>query len=104
MTRVPATSLFDDAALPLLITLQEQGFDLRVTDGALFIKPVDRVTPELRAQLRQLKPVLITLVCVCDQGVQDRVAVYRAQLEADPTTVGPFLYTGVPYTKGVCFS
>ncbi len=60
---------------------------------------------ELRAQLDKHKPALIILVRICDQGVQDRVTVYRAQLEADPSTVGPFIYTaGVPYSKGVCFS
>mgnify|MGYP004029948083 CR=1 FL=1 len=84
MTRATTPTVFDSAALPLLITLQEQGFELRVTNGALFIKPVDRVTLELRAQLRQHKPALMTLVCVCEQGVQDRVTVFRAQLEASP--------------------
>ena len=84
MTRATTPNVFDSAALPLLFTLQEQGFELRVTNGALFIKPVDRVTLELRAQLRQHKPALMTLVCVCEQGVQDRVTVFRAQLEASP--------------------
>ena len=103
MTR--CSNVFDSAALPLLITLQEQGFDLQVTGGALFIKPVERVTAELRAQLRQHKPGLTALVKVCDQEVQDRVVVFRGQLEADPTTIGPFLFTaGVPYSKGICFS
>ena len=103
MTRCP--NVFDSAAFPLFITLQEQGFEFQVTGGALFIKPVGRVTPELRAQLRRHKPALMTLVCVCDQGVQERVAVFRAQLEADPTTIGPFLFTaGVPYRRSFCFS
>ena len=103
MTR--CSNVFDSAALPLLITLQEQGFDLQVTGGALFIKPVERVTAELRAQLRQHKPGLTALVQVCDQGVRDRVEVFRRQLEADPTTIGPFLFkVGVPYGRGVCFS
>ena len=105
MNRAATPNVFDSVALPLLITLQEQGFELQVTNGALFIKPVERVTPELRAQLRQHKPALMTLVCVCDQGVQDRVEVFRAQLEADPLTVGPFLFiAGVPYSKSICFS
>ena len=103
MTR--CSNVFDSAALPLLITLQEQGFDLQVTGGALFIRPVERVTAELRAQLRQHKPGLTALVQVCDQGVRDRVEVFRRQLEADPTTIGPFLFkVGVPYGRGVCFS
>ncbi len=47
----------------------------------------------------------MTLVRIYDQGVQERVAVFRAQLEADPTTIGPFLFkAGVPYGRGVCFS
>ena len=79
MTRYP--NVCDSAAFPLFITLQEQGFEFQVTGGALFIKPVDRVTPDLRVKLRQHKPALITLVRVCDQGVQDRVTVFRAQLE-----------------------
>ena len=48
---------------------------------------------------------LVTLIRICDQGVQERVAVFRAQLEADPTTIGPFLFkAGVPYGRSVCFS
>ena len=56
---------------------------------------------EIAAHRAEIK----TLMGVCDQAVQDRVMVFRGQLDADPTTVDPFLFkTGVPYAKGVCFS
>jgi hypothetical protein len=101
----PTASAFDSEALPLLLTLEEQGFEFRAASGALFIKPAERVTPELHAQLRQHRPALITLVRVYDQGVQDRVQDFRGQLEADPTTIGPFLFkAGIPYRRGDCFS
>ncbi len=98
-------AVLNNVALPLFIRLQEQGFDFQVADGSLFIKPVARVTPELRAKLRQHKPALVTLVGACDQGVQDRVAVYRDQRAAVTATIGPFLFRpNLPYDAGVCFS
>ena len=66
---------------------------------------MDRLPAALQARIQQHRDALVALVRICDAGVQDRVAVFRAQLEADPTTVGPFLFTaGVPYSKGICFS
>ena len=59
----------------------------------------------LRAEIRPHREALLTLVRCCDSGVQQRVEVYRAQLEAVPDARGPFLFlAGVPYTPGVCFS
>ena len=103
MTITP--SVFDGPGLPLFIELGQGGFDLAVRHGELWVRPVDRLPAALQARIQQHRDELVTLVRICDAGVQERVEVFRAQLEADPTTVGPFLFTpGVPYTKGICFS
>ena len=102
----PSANVFDSAALPLLIQLEGQGFDLQVTNGALFIKPTERLTPALLAQLRQHKPELITLVRVCDAGVQERLVVDKQQLANAPEGTTPdFVFRrGTPYSTAVCFS
>ena len=67
--------------------------------------PAERITAEHEQLIRQHRDALVTLVRISDVDVQDRVAVFRAQLEADSTTIGPFIYTaGVPYTRSTCFS
>ena len=98
--------VFDSPALPLLLRLEDQGFDLRVSGTKLLIKPVSRLTPDLRADIRSNNAALITLVRTYDEGVQMRVAEYRAQLVATPSPRVPaFLFApGVPYHVGVCFS
>ena len=101
------SNMFDDVALPLLIDLGHQGFDLRVTGGELYIRPVDRVTSALRAQLRRHKAALVTLITICDDGVQARVARFKQLIvDAPADVVLPALVflAGVPYVKARCFS
>ena len=100
-------NVFDNSALPLLLDLGHQGFDLRVTGGELFIKPANRVTSEIRAQLRQHKAGLTTLVEVCDDGVQERVARFKQLIRNKPADLllpALVFQAGVPYVKALCFS
>jgi len=98
-------NVLDSPALPLLLRLEHSGFDLLAQGDRLFLRPEDRLTPALRAEIRPQRNALLTLVRCCDDGVQQRVEAYRAQLEAVPDVRGPFLFlAGVPYTRGVCFS
>ena len=100
-------NVFDDPALAILIDLEHQGFDLRVTGGELFIKPAARVTSEIRDRLHQHKTALVMLVDICDDSVQDRVAMFKELIATKPTDVMlPALVfrPGTPYVKGTCFS
>ena len=99
------TGVFDGPGLPLLIELEQCGFDLDVRRGELWVRPVEQLSAEQRASIQHHRDELVTLVRICDEGVQKRVAVFRVQLTAHPRTVGPFLFTaGVPYSMGICFS
>ena len=98
-------NVLDGPGLPLFIELGQGGFDLAVRHGELWVRPVDRLPAALQARIQQHRDALVALVRICDAGVQERVEIFRAQLEASPGTVGPFLFkAGVLYSKGVCFS
>ena len=98
--------VFESPALPLLLELERDGFDLGVRSGTLWIKPARRLTPEWRARITEHRAALKALVLVCDDGVQDRVVVYKAQLAAVPAGSTPdFVFQrGTAHTRGVCFS
>ena len=99
------TSVFDGPGLPLLLELEQGGLDLAVRGGELWVRPFDHLTPEQRGAIHRYRAELITLVRCCDDGVQRRLEVYRAQIEVAPDTRGPFLYVaGVAYVRGICFS
>ena len=98
--------LLDGPAVPLLRQLRNQGFELAEgSGGRLLIRPIARLTPELRSVTRRHKGALLLLIRVSDEGVQARRKVFRHQQNAAPETVGPFLFRpGVPYQSGTCFS
>ena len=101
----PTQDVLSSAAVAVLGGLEDAGLDLAVVDGRLRVWPVERVTADHEHLIRQHRDELVALVRSRDEGVQERIAVFRAQLEADPTTIGPFLFkAGVPYGRGVCFS
>ena len=99
-------SVLDGPAVPLLRQLRDQGFELAEGTGSrLLIKPVARLTSELRSVVRRHKGALLLLIRVSDEGVQARRAVFRDERDASPGTVGPFLFRpGVPYQRAMCFS
>ncbi len=98
--------VFESPALPLLLELERDGFDLGVRSGTLWVKPARRLTPERRARITEHRAALKALVLVCDDGVQDRVVAYKAQLAAVPAGSTPdFVFQrGTAHTRGVCFS
>ncbi len=95
-----------ESPLPLLLELERDGFDLGVRSGTLWIKPARRLTAEHRAQITEHRAALKALVLVCDDDVQDRLVVYKAQLAAVPAGSTPdFVYQrGTVHRRGVCFS
>ena len=99
--------LLDTPALPLLLSLERDGFDLEVTDdGRLRVSPRNRLDEEHVAAIQHHKDALKLLVQSCDDGVQARVAVFKEQLASTPAPSAPaFLFKAqIPYTTGLCFS
>jgi hypothetical protein len=99
--------VFESQAFTLLRQLKAEGFEFRVAEpDILRVRPVDRVTPELRADLQRHKAGLLMLIRIDDAGVQERRDVFARQLTATSAPQVPaFLYrASVPYVKGMCFS
>ena len=100
--------VFESQALTLLRQLKADGFEFQVAEpDILRVRPVDRVTPELRADLQRHKPGLLTLIRCLDPGVLARRNVMRALVEqAEHARHVPQLVfrQDVAYAPGVCFS
>lgn len=98
--------LFDSPALPLLLRLAAEGYEFEPHATMLRVRPLERVTPELRAELTQYKAELLLLLRCCDQGVWARRDVMRAQFEAAADGRLPALAfrLDVAYVKGRCLS
>ena len=84
-SKPPTTDVLDSPAVTILRGLKDASLDLMVVAGRLRVSPAERLTAEHEQLIRQHRDALVTLVRICDQGVQERVAIFRAQLEADPT-------------------
>ena len=95
----------DSPALPLLLRLAADGYELEPSATALRVRPVERVTPALRSELTRYKPELLLLLRCCDPGVWARRDVMRAQVEAAGASLPVLLFRpGVAYVAGRCFS
>lgn len=94
------------SAVAVLCNLEGTGLDLAVVNGRLRVWPVDRLTPAHAQLIQQHRDALVTLVRICDAGVQERLASFHHQLAKAPEDSTPaFVFQpGVPYTKGICFS
>src|SRR4051794_37422433 len=99
-------SVFDSRALTLVLQLEADGFELKVAEpNTPRVRPVDRVTPELRADLQRPKPDILMLIRICDPGVQDRRAAFVTQLDAPSGALVPRLaFRDTPYVSGRCHS
>lgn len=104
MAGLVTADIFQSAALPLLLRLNAEGYELQAAAAVLRVRPVERVTPELRAELARYKPDLLLLIR--DPGVCARRDVMRGQFDAAPAGRVPALLfrPGVAYVRGVCFS
>ena len=78
------TGVFDGPGLPLLIELEQCGFDLDVRRGELWVRPVEQLTAEQRASIQHHRDELVTLVRICDDGVQKRLLTFKQQLSQVP--------------------
>jgi hypothetical protein len=102
-----ASDVINSPAVPLLLSLEEQGFTLTLTaNGRLQVAPGSRLSAEQREQLVAQKDALLVLVRVSDPDVMLRRDVFRRRLDsAERTTLPALLYRAdVPYAAGVCFS
>jgi hypothetical protein len=94
-------------ALPLLLRLEAEGFDVVANGDRLRVRPPARVTPDLLADLREHKADLLMLVRICDPGVCARRDVMRghAAQAARPGHMPELVFrSDVVYAPGVCFS
>lgn len=100
------TSVFDSPGVPLLLELEQAGFDFTVRRGELWVNPVDQLTAKQRASIQLYRNELLTLVQCCDEGVQKRLASFKQQLSRAPKQTTPaFVFRqGTPWAKGSCFS
>ena len=98
--------VLDSPAVAVLCDLEHAGLGLAVVDGRLRVSPVERLTAEREALIRQHRDALVTLVRICDTGVQERLAAFKQQLRGAPDgTMPDFVFRrGIPYTKALCFS
>ena len=78
------TGVLDGPGLPLLIELEQCGFDLDVRRGELWVRPVEQLSTEQRASIQHHRDELVTLVRCCDDGVQERLAAFKQQLMEVP--------------------
>jgi hypothetical protein len=99
-----AIDVLNSPALPLLLQLEADGFNVAVIDGRLLVKPIERLAPEVRAQLACYRREVLTLVRVCDEGVQERRELFRAQLAAGVGIGRLAMAADLPYVAGQCFS
>jgi hypothetical protein len=99
-----ALDVLNSPALPLLIQLEADGFEVAAVDDRLLVKPIDRLAPEVRAQLATFRRELVTLVRICDTGVQSRRAAFQVQLQAGISLGRLALSPDLPYVAGTCFS
>ena len=99
-------SVLDSPAVAVLCGLEDAGLDLAVVDGRLRVWPVERLTAEHEQLIQEHRDALVTLVRICDDGVQERLVTFKKQIKNAPEgTMPDFVYVrGTAYAKGVCFS
>ncbi len=104
---MPVTqNVLNSPAVAVLCDLEHAGLDLAVVDGRLRVWPVERLTAEHERLIQQHRHALVTLVRICDDGVQERMAAFKQQLaNTAADSIPSFLFRpDVPYVKGLCFS
>ena len=104
---MPVTqNVLNSPAVAVLYDLEHAGLDLAVVDGRLRVWPVERLTAEHEQLIQQHRNALVTLVRICDEGVEERLAAFKQQCANTPAdSIPSFLFRpDVPYVKGSCFS
>ena len=99
------TDVFQSPAVGVLLSLEREGFTVAIAGDRLRVKPISKLTVEQRAAIEQHRTGLLTLLRMCDDGVQDRRRVFAERLAAAGETVPPLVYrSGTCYVPGVCYS
>ena len=98
--------VLNSPAVAVLCGLEHAGLDLAVVNGRLRVWPVERLTNDHEHLIQQHRDALVTLVGICDEGVQERLAAFKLQLREAPEGSTPdFVFRpGTAYAAGVCFS
>ena len=101
-----AQNVLDSPAVAVLCGLEDAGLYLAVVNGRLRVWPAERLTATHEHLIRQYRSELVALVRICDDGIQERLVVYKQQLAKVPKGSTPdFVFQrGTPYAKAVCFS
>ena len=104
MAGTVTADILQSPALPFLVRLEAEGYELEADEEMLRVRPLARVTPRLRAELLRYKSELLALLECCDAGVQDRRQKFATQLDSAQTTalVPRLVFRDVPYAKGHC--
>ena len=102
----PTMDVLNSPAVAVLCGLEHAGLDLAVVDGRLRVWPVERLTNDHEALIKQHRDALVTLIGICDQGVQERLAAFKQQLRDTPDGTTPdFIFRReTAYAKTICFS
>ena len=101
----PHPDVFTSPALPLLLALEAEGFAFAIDGDRLLVRPVERLSPELRQALRRERESLVVLVRICDVGVQQRRELFATSLASDARVLPSLVFVAdVPYVAGHCFS
>jgi hypothetical protein len=90
-------------ALPLLLRLEADGFSIDFRNGRLVVRPAHLLSAPMREAITAHRCELLTLVRICDEGVQDRRRAFVGQLAAG-VSVGRLVVRAGIHAAGVCFS
>lgn len=100
------TDIISSPALPLVAELEASGFEWRLVDDRVQVRPVAALTADLRARLRERYPQVVELMRTIDGGVRARREQFSVEWQRRLADTSPrFLFRGdVPYVFAVCFS
>ena len=92
------TDVLRSPAVAVLCGLEHAGLDLAVVSGRLRVWPVERLTTEHEQLIQRYRDELVTLVRICDEGVQERLAAFKQQLRETPEGQHPRLRVQARHT------
>lgn len=98
------TDVFNSPALPLLLQLEADGFEIAADRHRLLIRPADQLPADTRRLLANYRQELLTLIRICDDGVIARREVFAAQLATGVQVGRLCTQPDLPYVSGRCFS
>lgn len=96
----------DNSAVALLLRFEREGYELKAAGDRLLVKPAERLSGPDREALRAIKPELLTLLRIVDDGVRQRRLVFVSLLDAGEDCILPDLVfrPGLTPVAGRCVS